>query len=618
MNIHLPTLLRGRSLVVTVAALAAAASVSAQENPPSGDAHVVLEKYIVSASRTPQSQQDVSSSVTALSLSDLADLQVADLRTALSAEPGVAIVNTGPVGGQSSVFIRGASSHQTLFVVDGVRMNDRSAAYNNFLGAADLGGLDRIEILRGPQSTLYGSSAMGGVILLDTAHGCAPFSGAVAASAGSFDTLGASIAAQGGTKVFGYSAAASVLDTANKSPANDFRAWSYSTRLEATPLAALLIGATFRGQNGDYEDRGSLAWPSHATVANDNYLTTVYAEARAAETFRSRLTLAEHDRHYVYNDLDWGSVSDLKNRRDILEWQNTWRATDQVELVGGANVEHSRYTVDGARTTEEIAAGYLSGTVKPVKNVTLTAGLRYDDFKSIGSATTWRTGAAWLPIAGTKLRATYGTGFSAPGSDDRYGVAEWGQLPNPNLRPEKSRGWDVGIDQSIAGDRVSLSATYFRNKFTNLFEWQYVDYVTYQGMTVNRAKATTSGIELAASAKLTSTVKSRLAYTYLDATDDADHVRLVRRPRHTLDAEVSAQVLKPWLAGVGVHIVADRVDGSGKLEDYTTVRLFTSYALRPDLTLKARVENVLDERYEETAGYPALPLGAYGSVEWRF
>lgn len=614
MKAHLPSRLAGRSLLV-VAALAAAASLRAQDTT---DAHTVLDNYVVSATRTPQEPKYVSSSVTSLSLTDLADLQITDLRTALAAEPGVVIVNTGPVGGQSSIFLRGASSHQTLFVVDGVRMNDRSATYNNFLGGADLGGLDRIEVLRGPQSTLYGSSAMGGVILLDTAHGCAPFSGSIAATAGSFDTVGASVAAQGGTKLLGYSAALSVYDTANDFPANGYRVWSYSTRLESLPLPALLVGVTFRGQNGDYDDLGSLTWPSHATVANDNYLTTVYAEARAGENFKSRLTLAEHDRHYVYTDLDWGSVSDLKNRRDILDWQNTWLATDRVELVGGTNLERSRYTIDGVRTKDDIAAGYLSTTVKPGHDVALTAGLRYDDFDSVGAATTWRTGLSWLPVAGTKLRATYGTGFSAPGSDDRYGVAEWGQLPNPDLKPEKSRGWDVGLDQTLAGDRVSLSATYFENKFTNLFEWQYVDYVTYEGMTVNRAKATTSGVEFAANAKLSDTIKSRVAYTYLEATNDADHVRLARRPRHTLDGELSVQVLKPWLAGVGVHIVADRVDGALTLEDYTTVRVFTSYALRSNLTLKARVENALDENYQEVAGYPALPLAAYGSVEWRF
>jgi vitamin B12 transporter len=611
MHTRLPSRLAGRSLIV-VAALAAAVSVRAQE------AHTLLDNYVVSATRTPQEPQYVSSSVTALSLSDLADLQIIDLRTALAAEPGVVIVNTGPAGGVSSVFLRGASSHQTLFVVDGVRMNDRSASYGNFLGGGDLGGLDRIEVLRGPQSTLYGSSAMGGVILMDTAHGCAPFSGRLAVTAGSFDTFGSSLAAQGGTKTIGYSASVGVYDTANDRPANDYRVWSYSTRLEASLRPALLVGATFRGQNGDYEDLGSLSWPGRATVANDNYLGTVYASARVGESFNSRLTLAEHVRNYTYTDLAWGSVSELKNRRDILDWQNTWLATKAVEIVAGTNVEHSRYTVDGTRTTDDIAAGYLSTTVKPLASVAVTGGLRYDDFDSVGSATTWRTGVSWLPVAGTKLRATYGTGFSAPGSDDRYGVPEWGQLANPDLKPEKSRGWDVGIDQSLLAGRVTLAATYFQNKFRNLFEWQYVDYVTYQGKTVNRAKATTNGVEFAASARITDTVKTRLTYTYLEATNDVDHVRLARRPRHTLDGEVSVQVLKPWLAGAGVHFVADRADGALTLEDYTTVRLFTSYALRPDLTLKARVENLLDERYAEVAGYPALPVAAYGSVEWRF
>jgi vitamin B12 transporter len=605
----------GRFLVI-LPAVAVGSLLRAQDVAASD---LTLDRYVVSASRSPQEPSYVSSSVTSLSLPELATAQIPDLRTALATVPGVGVINTGGAGGQSSVFLRGANSYQTLFIVDGVRINDRAAAYYNFLAGADLGGIDRIEVLRGPQSTLYGSSAMGGVILIDTAHGSGPLRGAMSGEVGTFDTWSAALAAQGGVRNLGYSAAVSRIETANDLPANDYRNWAYSARVEGAPTDALLVGATFRGQGGDYEDVGSRVYPSTARVETDAALATVYAQARVGETLTSRLTLAQHRRDYTYTTFGpWGAVSSTENRRAILDWQTTWHAANALEVVGGLNFERSRYLIDDAKTTDNVGAGFLSATIKPTASVVITGGLRYDDFDSAGDAVTWRTGLTWRPAHGTKLRATYGTGFGAPGTDDRYGVPQWGQLANPDLKPEKSRGWDVGIDQELLNGRTTVTLTYFQNKFRDLFEWEYLDYVTYEGHIVNRSRATTAGIELATTARLTDAVKTRLAYTYLEADNDGDHTRLIRRPRHAFDGDLQFQATKAWLVGAGLHLVADRIDGGVAMEDYTTVRLFSSFALRENVRLKLRVENALNEHYEETFGYPALPIAVYGGAEWRF
>lgn len=616
MNMPSQFRLAGWFLALGAAAVFIAPS-RAQTTPP--DDTVRLDRYVVSATRTPQDPKFIPSSVTTLALDGLAAAQVADLRTALAGQPGVVVVNSGAVGGQSAVFLRGSNTYQTLFVVDGVRMNDRSALYLNFLSGADLAGVDRVEVLRGPQSTLYGSSAMGGVIVINTTHGCAPDSGSLAATAGSFNTFGATAAAQGGTRTFGYSASLGHLETDNDRPANGYRQWSFSTRLEDLLTPTLLVGATLRGQTGDYEEPGSLAYPAPGIVAADNYLATVYAQAKVGDDFTSRLTLARHRRNYTYTSTGaYSYVSALKNQRDILDWQNTWAAARNVEVVAGANFEHSRYTVDTAVSSDDVSAGYFTLTARPCATVALTAGLRRDDFKTTGGATTWRTGLTWLPTAGTKFHATYGTGFTAPGSDDRYGVPQWGQLPSPGLHPEKSRGYDVGLDQTLLSGALTLSLTYFDNRFRDLFQWTYVSYVTYEGRIVNIARASTSGTELAAVWKFGPTMKARLAHTYLDARDDTIHARLIRRPRQMLDAEVQQQVTNAWQAGAGLHAVADRIDSGTTMPDYTTVRLFTSYAVNDRLHLKLRAENALNKAYQEVYGYPALPRAVHGSVEWQF
>jgi vitamin B12 transporter len=605
----------GRFLIAP--ALLAPASVFAQlSTPDTAGNSISLDRFVISATRSLQDPLSVPSSVTALSMNDLAVAQVGDLRTALSQQAGVLVLNTGAFGGTSSVSIRGGNSYQTLFIVDGVRMNDRSADYGNFLGGTDLANVSRIEVLRGPQSTLYGSSAMGGVVLIDSVDGQGPATGELSAMGGSFATWGASAAASGSVNGLSYSGSVAHFATANDRAYNDFRDWSFATRLAYNINSNLEIGATFRGLDGRYQEPGSTAFVSPGMVNDQNYLATVFAQVKIGEEFTSKLTLGLH--HRLYDFLSSFGDSPLRNVRQILDWQNTWEVTRQVEVVAGVNFEDSHYTVEGERTTDRLGAGYVSTTVHPIKDVTFNAGVRYDDYKSVGSATTYRFGGAWNPTPDTKVHATLGTGFSAPGSDDRYGVPAFGQLANPDLKPEKSTGWDVGVTENFGGGRGDIDVTYFHNHYRNLFEWQYVDLETFTGKTVNIDRATTDGFEVGVNYRLDSQWKLRGSYTYLDAIDDTDGTRLTRRPRHVADGDVVYQATTVWSIGAGVHWVADQVDGFGEFPDFTTARVFTSYALRKDWLLKLRLENALDRHYEEVRGYPALPFGAFGSVEWKF
>lgn len=577
-----------------------------------------LDEYVVSATRSPQDPKNTPVAVSVLPLEELELAQVFDLRTALAEQPGVNVVTSGALGSVSSVFIRGGESHQTTFFVDGVRMNDRSALYTSFLGGADLTGVERVEVLRGPQSTLYGSSAMGGVITIDTVRGQGKPEAIVRASGGSFSTYSGSVAATGAQGPLGYSASVAYVDTKNDRPNNAYHQWSYTARLDYTLSPTVAVGATYRGQVENYEEPGSTFYPAPGTVDFKNHLVTVFGVVKPTENFNSRLTLASHQRDYTYTST-WGA-SPSTNKRKIVDWQNTWSVTDNVELVGGLNYEDNTFAGSGVSYSQDLKAGYLSAVVRPVDTVTLTLGARDDDYETVGNATTWRAAASWRVEPNTKLRASYGTAFTAPSAEDYLGVPSWGQVANPALKPEKSRGWDAGVDHDFVGGKMTASATWFYNRYRDKYSWQIIDWTTYTGQVMNVDRATAQGVELALAARPADRVNTRLAYTYLDARDDTSGTRLIRRPRHTLDFDANVQVTKAWLLGAGVHLVSDRLDsGPVTLPGYTTVRFYTSYALgEKKPVLQLRVENALDRTYEEIAGYPALPVAVYGGLEWRF
>jgi vitamin B12 transporter len=582
-----------------------------------------LDRLIVSASRSPQAAKYTPSSLTAYDLTYLNSAQVFSLEDAIDRTPGVSLVSLGGKGSQASVYIRGTEADHVLFFVDGVRMNSAQAGYASFLGSADLTGLERLEILRGPQSTLYGSSAIGGVILLETAStGAGETQGVVQARAGSFDTFGATASARGSSGPIRYSASLGFEETNNFRPDNGFKALSYSTRLENQLTPQILFGATLRGQDSAYDEIGSTVFPSKGRSDNLNHLATLYSQWTPAAHFASRLTAGWHQNEYHWTDKTYGPSSNFysRNTREILDWQNTWDVTTRARLIAGANAEWSTYSSNGEDLKDQLTSAYLSTSLRPLKDLTLDAGVRTDDYDLTERADTWRTGVSYrIDKTGTKLRATYGTGFKAPTVVNRYGSVPW-YGPSPNIGPEKSKGWDVGIDQKILGDKLIASATYFQNRFHDLIVSNF-SMTTFKYIASNVRRARSEGFEISLTARPVEPLTLRAAYTYTDAFDIGvtPRARLPRRPRHIADLDGQYQLTNAWLIGAGVHHEADRVlDTSVRLEDFTTTRVYTSYTLNETVSVKLRIENALDEAYSEVAGYPSAPRAVYSSIDWKF
>lgn len=617
------------------AARAQSTLASAQQQQPDT---VELEAYVVSASRTEQNIKLTPSSVTSIALSNMENLQIPDLRTALQTIPGVNVSETGgATGSQSAIYIRGASKNHTLFLVDGIRMNaeDWTSDYNNFLGASGLAGLERVEILRGPQSTLYGSAALGGVISLETARGRGPAHGMIAVEGGSFASIGGVAAVAGSAPIatgfsaqpqsLSYSASLSASYTENDRDNNDFRQFSGSTRIEYKLADSITAGFTYRGLKSRYEEPGPVYSPGDAGILDlDVNIATVYAAWNPIDSFDTRLTYG-----WVQNIYDWDSSypSLAHSTRNVLDWQNTWQAIEQLQIVGGVNVEWSRYTSGGETESDRLVSAYVNAVANPVKNLELTAGVRVDDYNTFDTRATWRAGAAYrIEKTNTTLRATYGTGFNAPAPQYVRGGGWYSA--SADLNPEKSKGWDIGFEQDVWGDRITFGGAFFRNDFDNKFV-AYPDGYLYKY--TNIPSATTKGVEAYVYARPFVRMGVQIAYTYLD-THDSGGARLIRMPRHVFSGDVNYRITKEVLVGAGVTFAAGRPSETyttydaywnptttvQRMGDYANIRLYGSYEVCSGLRLKLRVENLFDKDYDTVAGYPALPIGVFGGIEWKF
>lgn len=591
---------------------------------------VELEPVVTTATRTPAAVRTLGTATEVITAAELARRQINSLAGALGLAPGAITAASGAPGGITSLFLRGTNSNQTLFLVDGLRLNDPNTDYAVFLGGACVGACDSLEIAHGPQSTLYGGEAMGGVIALRAQRGAGAPTAALAVEAGSFGTVQGRLMAQGERGANAYSLSVQGGHTDNDRPNNAFTSANLVLRLDCTVNDRTAVGGTLRWFHGAYGSPG----PAVGFGANDpdneeresNLLATVFAEFAPGADWRARVTLGGQHRRFVAESPGPGGTAFtvVKNRRAVLDWQNTYTGRDRHRLTAGLTAE-ANHTVNTGfgdiNKRQQLLAFFVQDEFTPADNVYLTAGLRRDDFDTFGEATTGRVTAAWLPGGGRlKLRASHGTAFRSPGFLDLYGQSAF-YVGNPNLRPEKSRGWDAGFDHYFAGDRGSIGVTWFENRFRDLIVF---DFGVFPGTTANVERARTRGLELKADLALPAALRLDLAYTYLEAENLTQATRLLRRPRHGGAADLARDFGGGFSAGAGVSWAAQRLDvhaatfATIAADDYAVARLYAAWRVNDRLTLRVRIENLFDEGYEPVHGYPQPGRAVFAGAEWRF
>lgn len=586
-----------------------------------------LEPFVTAGTRTPVAANTLGTFVDQITAQDLARQQLTSIASALGGLSGAPLFASGASGATTSLFLRGANSNQTLFLVDGLRFNDPNTDYQVFLGGACVSACDSLEIAHGPQSTLYGGEAVGGVVSLRAQRGVGAPSARVAVEAGSFETVQGSVAAQGAVGATSYNFAAIGGHTANDRVNNSFDSANVTLRFDRTLNERVRVGGTARWFHGVYGDPGDRYTndPDNET-REENLLVTAFTDVKLADAWNAHVVLGGQDRRFVAESPRVGRATTftvVKNRRAVLDAQTTFTGVERHRVTAGFTGEgnHTRNTGFGNINKKQgLLAFFAQDEFTPIDTVFLTAGLRSDDFDTFGRATTGRATAAWLVAQRSlKFRASYGTAFRSPSFLDLYGQSS-SYVGNPNLDPEKARGWDAGVDYYLPGKRGTLSATWFETKYRNLVVY---DFSRFPGTVVNVERARTRGLELAAKTTLAGAIEARVSYTLLEADNLSQHIRLLRRPRHSGSVDLWHD-FGDFNLGAAVVFAAQREDVDARTfrtidqEDYTVARVYAGWQVNARLAVKARIENALNEKYEAVNGYPALGFGAFGGVEWKF
>ena len=602
------------------------------------------DSVVVTATRIPTPESQVANSITVVTAADIAALQAPTLPDVLKLVPGLNVVQTGGPGGQTSLFMRGTNSNHVKVFVDGIDVSDPSNANASFDPSQLLtSDIEKIEILRGPQSGLYGSDAIGGVINVITKSGNGPMQITAGVEAGTFDTFNQALGVSGSAGGFHYSAHAEHFHSGETpvTPLEDLTGgtqriddyydnFSFSTKLGYdfsdnvdVGVVARYTDAHLRFTGDDFNDFPTPGFPdaTQSTQDTTQYYARVFAHNVAFDG------LLDHTFGVAYSNIKTSALSpdngpsETGGNRIKADWQGTVRLAAQEHLILGA--EHQKDAISQPLSADiNVNSGYAELQSGFGESFFDTVALRYDVNDHFGSKVTYRIAPVYLiKDSGTKLKASVGTGFKAPTLEDLFqNLPQFFFFANPNLRPETSTGYDVGFEQALSGDTLQFGATYFRNNFKNLIT-DSADFTTL----VNVGRAHSDGVESFIAYQPGSVYNARLDYTYTEAFDDIANQELLRRPKHKITLRNSWHATEQLSFDATILYTGSWVDGNrnftvSRLDapSFTTVNLAGNYDVNKWLSVYARINNLFDRRYQDPIGFLQPSIGAYAGAKVKF
>ena len=596
---------------------------------PDGDEAVESEPVIVSATRSDIPLDQSPASVSVISSEDFDRKQIERVADALRQVPGLSVVQTGTPGQLTSVFTRGLNSGHTQVLLDGIPINQGLAPQFDFANLTT-DNIDRIEVVRGPQSTIYGPRAMAGVIQIFTRQGESAPGITLSSEGGSYDTFRESLQSDGKIDMFDYSIGVSRLDTDNARPNNQYRNSAGIANIGWSPNEQARIGVLLTFSNSDTGNPNTIRDPRPIdNFLTEKWLVAPHIDLWATEWWEHKIILSyDHERQLNDPNQD-GFVGPTHAlfKRFTIDYQNDLKPVSWLTLTSGfffsdVDVGQKRpfvlfgplFISDHTKET----AGFLEATAR-IENFIFVAGGRLDHFNQFGDIWTYRFASSYkIDKTNTTLHSSVATGFSPPSSQDKIFGNNFG------LQPEKDFGWDIGFEQRLWKNKITVGATYFHNDLSNV--------IGFDGLftTLNLGAAKTQGLETELRVQPITDLIFNASYTYLDTekTSSADinqleGARLPRRPRN--EVYVSASYL--WWKKLRTTVSAKFVNAREELnfggpnfdiEDYSFVNLAAEYEINSHMSIFGRIDNLTGDHYAEVFGFPALGTAAYGGMKVRF
>lgn len=581
---------------------------------------VTLPEIVVTASRWEESAENVPQDLTVISREEIEKRGVPFVIDLLRLQPDLQIVQNGSPGTNATLLMRGGGSNQVLVLVDGIKLNSPTT------GSADLSSLltydiERIEIIKGPQSTLYGSEAMAGLVNIITKKGTGTLKADLTLEGGSYSTVNTAGTVSGGTDRLNYRLSATYWDTDGfpiarygKVP-NGYTNKSASARIGANPTERTALELNLRYGTGETQLDNYVFGVGPVDTLNylqkrENYLLAVAAKMYPFKNYEQRLSfsflrddLKSTDPATAYNNFRTKTTSEL------FEWQHTLELHPLTVTGGFAYRYESADTEASFDESIDNKAGYLNAKLALLEDALIfSAGVRYDDHSSFGSAVTFRTGLLYnyRPL-GIRLKANLGSGFRAPSLNELY----FPYYGNPALVPEKSIGYDVGLEKDLFDKKLVIGATWFSQRYHNLIQ---TNFNTYSADNIGNAQ--TDGVEVNVAAQPLADLRVNVAYTWLEAVDKDTGAFLPLRPRNKVTSSLEYTIAKLKIIGE-YQYVSKRYDSSLKryVSPYSLVNLKGSYELHKNLTIFVRIDNLFDKSYEVAAGYGTPRISAYGGIK---
>lgn len=634
--------------LVSLLALAAAVPALALPAYAMADDAAAVDQVVVTAGREPEKLSEVSTSMTVIDAETLKKSQAVVVSDLLSRTAGVTVTRNGGVGGSTQLRIRGAETDQTVVLIDGVKLNDPSSTGGGYNFATLLAGnINRIEVLRGSQSTLWGSQAIGGVVNMITAVPTGPLGATVSAEAGSRDTAYGHAAVSTGGDWGGFRLAGAYYTTDGVSAfgksyggkeKDGYRNAAISSRLDlnVTDWAAVDLRASYAATKNEFD---GFPAPLFAFADSPEYGKTKelvsYAGVRLSAfdgALKNRLGYGytQTDRDNFDPSSSVPKTFDARGTNNRFEYQGTWTINEALRATFGAETERSWFrtaspsTFDPAPKPDRHAAStdslYLQLQAKPLAGLVLTGGVRQEDHSAFGDATVYQAGATYSPNDGvTVFRANYGEGFKAPSLYQLYSI-----YGDDGLKPEESESVDLGVEHSVLNGRVRAGVTWFHRDITNQIDFVSNNNPPNYGGYANFAKTETSGVELEATIEVTSALQLTANYTNMDAINRSatnNGKRLPRRPSETANLNADYDWSNGLTTGVSVQYVGESYDNATnarRLKSYALFDLRAAYPVNEQFEVFGRVENLFDKEYQTIYRYGSVGRGFFAGVRTKF